>query len=255
MLEQSLMHRLELGGGPADPVSQGRAIQLDPLAGVDLALAVERQVVGVFADQDVGHQGLCRQPALDQPRGCCGLDHRALAGTAAIFGAAGDDHLELGRDDVKALRDVLADPVQRAATAGTDLLGRLDHDLFARQVLGQRAAIDTPLLAARRFQRRVGLLVLHLGFGERLLDVLEGQLELIGIGRLLGAAPEQGPLQLLDDRPQLLVVPGQLGRARAFGQEQSLERRHVIGQRASCGGIRRTAHGASGSHRGRLVIH
>ena len=105
----------------------------------------------------------------------------------------------------------------------------LDHDLFARQVLGQRAAIDTPLLPARRLQRRVGLLFLHLGFGERLLEVLEGQLQLIGMDRLLGAPAEQGPLQLLDERPQLLVVPGQLGRRRAFGQEQSLERRHVIG--------------------------
>jgi hypothetical protein len=55
MLEQSLMDRFELGGGPADPVRQLRAIQLDPLAGVDLALAVERQAVGVFADQDVGY--------------------------------------------------------------------------------------------------------------------------------------------------------------------------------------------------------
>ncbi len=136
MLEQTLVQGAELGGGAADPIRQGRAIELDPLPGVDLALAVERQVVGVFADQDVGHQGLGRQPALDQPRGCCGLDHRALAGTAAIFGAAGDDHLELGRDDVEPLRDVLADPVQRAATAGTGLLGRLDHDLFARQVPG-----------------------------------------------------------------------------------------------------------------------
>ena len=106
----------------------------------------------------------------------------------------------------------------------------LDHDLFARQVPGQRAAIDTPLLPARRLQRRVGLLVLRLALGQRLLEVLKGQLQLIGIDGLLGAPPEQGPLQLPDDRAQLLVVPGEPGRARALGQQQSLQRRRATGR-------------------------
>jgi hypothetical protein len=75
------------------------------------------------------------------------------------------------------------------ATAGTALVVGLDHDLFARQVLGQRATIDTALPGARRFQRRVGLLRLGLALGHRLLDAFERQLELIGVGRLLGAPP------------------------------------------------------------------
>jgi hypothetical protein len=57
------------------------------------------------------------------------------------------------------------------------------------------------LLAARRFQRRVAGLRRGLALRQRLFEVLERQLQLIGIGRLLGAPPEQGPLQLLDDRP------------------------------------------------------
>lgn len=130
------MQRAELGGSPPDPIRQGRAIELDALPGVDLALAVERQVVSVFADQDMGHQGLCRQPALDQPRGCWRLDHGAFTSAAAIFGSTGDDHLELGRDDVEPLGDVLADPVQGTATAGTGLVVGLDDDLFARQMPG-----------------------------------------------------------------------------------------------------------------------
>ena len=138
---------------------------------------------------------------------------------------------------------------------GQVVLVRLDHHLFPRQVLGQRPAIDTALLPARRLPRRVGLLRLGLALGDRLFEVLEGELQLIGMGRLLGAPAEQGPLQLFDDRPQLLVVPGQLGRRRPFGQQQSFERRHVIGQRGGFGGIRRRAHGGSGSHRRRLVIH
>jgi hypothetical protein len=58
----------ELSGGAADPIRQGRAIELDPLASVDLALPIERQVVGILADQDMGNQGLRGEPALDQPR-------------------------------------------------------------------------------------------------------------------------------------------------------------------------------------------
>ena len=95
VLEQPLVQGAELGGGAADPVRQRRAIELDALPGVDLALAIERQVVGVFADQDMGDQRLGRQPALDQPRRRRRLDHGALAGAAAILGPAGDDHPEL----------------------------------------------------------------------------------------------------------------------------------------------------------------
>ena len=212
-------------------------------------------MVGVLADQDMGHQRLGGQPALDQPRRRGRLDHRVLAHPAAISGPAGDDHAELRRDHVEPFGDVFADPVHRAATAGTGLVAGLDHALFARQMLGQSAAIDTTLLATRRSLHPVGLLRLGLALGDRLFEVLEGQLQLIGVRRLLGAPSKQGPLQLLDDRPQVLVLPGQLGRRRSFGQEQSFERRHVVGQRGGFGRIRRGAHRKSGSHRRRLVIH
>jgi hypothetical protein len=36
MLKQPLMQGAELGSSAADPIRQGRAIELDPLAGVDL---------------------------------------------------------------------------------------------------------------------------------------------------------------------------------------------------------------------------
>lgn len=38
-------------GGAADPVCQGRAIQIQALSGVDLRSAIHRQVVGIFAHQ------------------------------------------------------------------------------------------------------------------------------------------------------------------------------------------------------------
>jgi hypothetical protein len=212
-------------------------------------------VVGIFADQDMGNQRFGGQSALDQPGWRGRLDHRALARPAAVPGPAGDDDPELRRDHVEPFGDVLADPVQRAATAGASLILGLGHDLFARQMLGQSATVATTLPGARRFECRVGLLRLRLARGQCLLDVFEGQLQLIGMGRLLRSSPEQGPLQLFDDRPQVLVLPGKLGRRRAFGQQQSFERRHVVRQRGGFGDIRRRAHGWSGSQRRCLVIH
>lgn len=38
-------------------------------ASADLGLAIEREVIGVFADEDVGDGRLRRQPALDQAAG------------------------------------------------------------------------------------------------------------------------------------------------------------------------------------------
>jgi hypothetical protein len=203
----------------------------------------------------MGHQRFGGQPALDQPRRRGRLDHRALARPAAIPGPAGNDHPELRRDHIEPLGGVLTDPVQLTATAGTDLVVGLDDDLVPRQVLGQSAAIETTLSRARRALHPVGSLRLDLALGDRLFEVLEGQLQLIGMGCLLGAPPEQGPLQLLDDRPQALVLSGQRGGRCSFGQEQSFERRHVVGQRGGFGGIRRRAHRGNGSHRLGLVIH
>jgi hypothetical protein len=130
-----------------------------------------------------------------------------------------------------------------------DTLVGLDDDLFAREMPGQCATIDMTLLCARRFQRRVRPFRLHLALGKRLLDVFERQLELIGMGRFLGASAEQGPLQLLDDRPQLLVLPGQLGGRGPFSQEQGLERRHVGRQQVALGRAGGIAHRPSESYR------
>ena len=107
------MHRPQMAGGAADPVGQRRAIEIDALAGVDLGLAIERQVVGIFGDQDLGDRRLGRQAALDQPRRRRRLHDHVLAGPAGVFGPAHDEHPELRRHDVEPLAHVLADPVQR----------------------------------------------------------------------------------------------------------------------------------------------
>jgi hypothetical protein len=54
--------RAQMPGGDVDPVGQRRAIHRDAMAGEDLALAVERQVLGEVGHHDMGDQAFGRQP-------------------------------------------------------------------------------------------------------------------------------------------------------------------------------------------------
>ena len=49
----------------ADPIGQGGALQIDAVALEDLPLAIERQMVGVFADQHMRQQSWPRPAALN----------------------------------------------------------------------------------------------------------------------------------------------------------------------------------------------
>jgi hypothetical protein len=50
------LQRLQPPAGAADPVGKGRAVDLDALPGKDLALPVQRQMIAVFGDQDMGEK-------------------------------------------------------------------------------------------------------------------------------------------------------------------------------------------------------
>lgn len=88
---QGIKDGLQLEGRLADPGGQCRTIQIDALAAVDLRLAIERKMIGVFADENMGDHRLGRHPALDQMRRRRGLNNATLAGPAGIFGAPRDD--------------------------------------------------------------------------------------------------------------------------------------------------------------------
>ena len=111
-IEQPLMNRAQQEGGPSDPVGQCRAIEVDALAGINLRLAIQRKVVGIFRHQHLGDRRLGRQAAFDQPRRRRRLHHDVFAGPAGVFGSAHHQHPELGRHDVEPLGDILADPMQ-----------------------------------------------------------------------------------------------------------------------------------------------
>jgi len=128
------VHRPQREGGAADPIGQGGAIERDARPSVDLRLAIEWRVIGIFADQHMRDQCLGRNAVLDQPLRRRRLHHLAGASCAGIFGAARHDHLELCRDHIEPLCDVLADAVLETAATRAGLVRHIDDDLFARQM-------------------------------------------------------------------------------------------------------------------------
>ena len=89
-----------------------------------------------------------------------------------------DDHPILGRDHVEPLGSLFADHMHRPPAARAIRVGRRNRLVSARQMGRQRAAVDPP------FPRRIGglrFLLDRLGFGDRLLEVFQRQIELIGV--------------------------------------------------------------------------
>jgi hypothetical protein len=221
-LEQALVQGLQPPAGAADPVRQRRAVELDAVAGEDLRLAVQGPVVRVLVDQHLGDQRLAGHAAVDRALGGGRLDHRPLACPTAVTGAADDLDPVLDGDDVEHLGDVLADHVQRPAAARAGLVLDVDHDLDARQMPGQGTAVAPRLLApSAPLRHRRRRLFAGLGRGHRLLDVLEPELQLVGI-EALRAAAELQPLELGEQQAQLLDL------ARAALEARRLQGDHLL---------------------------
>jgi hypothetical protein len=138
-------------------------------------------VIGVFRNQHMGNKGLRWDAGFDQTRWRRRLHNRAFASPAGIFRPARDDDFELGRRHVQPLGAVLAHDMHGAVTARTSGTFRFDDDLFPREMTGQRAVIDRAGLLRRRFQRRSRGLICGSRFCYRLLGLLHGEVELIGI--------------------------------------------------------------------------
>ncbi len=173
------------------------------------------------------------QSALDQAGRRQRLDDCALAGSAAIFGPARDQHPKLRWAHVEPFGRVLADPMHDPTAAGAGLALDVDHDLDAWQMRRQSAAIEPALRRTSRLHAGVPTLLLGLSRGDGLLDILESEIELIGLEPLRTAA-EPGALQLADDLTQALVlIPGAgklRGVCRVLGQEQRAQLFGIIGK-------------------------
>ena len=195
------MDGAEFEGGATHPIGKGGTVEIDALAAVDLGLPVERQVIGILADQHMGDRGFGRHATRDQPRrGSC-LCNAIGAGPTGIFGAAGDDDAELGGHDVEPFRDILTDAMQ-AAAAGADQAVRFDDLFDARQVLGQRSTIGDTRLGGALGSAILGILFgmdhRHGGF-----EIFQRQLELVRIALLRFPAEDSRKRFLASTFPSL----------------------------------------------------
>jgi hypothetical protein len=217
--EKALVQRAQMEGRMPHPVRERRPVEMDALAGIDLGLPVERQMIGIFRHQNLGDGCLGRQSALDQPGWSLGLPDAVFACAAGVFGTPGDDDTELGRDQVQPFAPVLADLVQVAPTAWTGLVD-VDHDLDPRQMDRQCSAIATALACALHPTFRDYLVLARFRAGRDLLDILEAQQHLL-LGKRLGLPAKAMALHLLDDLTQpLALMP--------LGQQHRLQRLEII---------------------------
>ena len=143
-LGQRLEERGERGG-LAHPVGQRGAIEVEAIALEDLALPVERKVVGILAHQHMGEQPGAGTSPLDGARGERRLGE-ALAARAGQPRPHDPVHDEAAGHILELLGHVLADPAKPAATAEAAVTAGRKLDLLARDVVRDRAALGPVLL-------------------------------------------------------------------------------------------------------------
>src|SRR5580693_862405 len=120
---------------------------MDAVTGQHLRLPVQREMPGEFRDGDMCHQRCRWQSTVDWARRRRGLHHGGLTGAAAVFRPADAFDPDDRRHDVQHLTDVVADPMQSALAARTNVTLRLDDDIFARQMIWRAADITRGLWA------------------------------------------------------------------------------------------------------------
>ena len=81
---QTVDHRPQMERGLADRAGQRLAVQIETGVGIDLRLPVQRTMIGILRDQDVGDRALGRLRALDQAGRRRRLDNALLAGPTVL---------------------------------------------------------------------------------------------------------------------------------------------------------------------------
>jgi hypothetical protein len=127
--------RHQARGRGADPIGQRADVDPDRFAGVDRALAGQRQVLAVLGGQNQGKQVRSGAATGDRVRGRRGLADRLVAAAGNLLAHMLDD-FPAPRHAFQGLGDVLAELAHRAAAFGAGA-GHGVEDPLARQVLGQ----------------------------------------------------------------------------------------------------------------------
>ena len=205
--EQQLPQRLQPPCRPAHPVRQGGAVEMDAVALQDLGLAVQWQTVVVLRHRHLGQQTFGRQTAGDGAVRRRSLHDRLGAAPAAVERAFGDPDAQAQRHGIEALGLLDTDLVQRPAAARAAPVLRLDHHLIALEMGRQMTEVAPGRSPPGAPVRVATLRALLGGLGRRdlLLEVFQGELELIGI-ETLGLAAELGPQELPDHQFQPLAL-------------------------------------------------
>jgi hypothetical protein len=209
-----LSERAQHGGTGADMIGQGRDVEVDALAGVALALPVQRLMFAVLGVEDHRQQArpdMATRDDVERRRRLGDL----LAGAAGELFAHGLDHLPLPRHHLQRLGDRLAEFRQpAAATRARTRAG--DDDALARQVCRKRR--PHRFLSGERVHRRAAdrrRRALVLGRARR--RFLELQLQLVEqLAAALGGlpvllAPQLGNLQLVIGHQRLSAGGARLG--------------------------------------------
>src|SRR3954452_8405949 len=130
--EHALMDRTQQPRGTADPIRHGRTIEYDALAGVDLRLPVQREMIGILRYKNLCDRRIGWHATFDQPCGRRRLHNTVFTRSASVFGPAYDQPPELCRHDVEPLAHILADPVKHPRAARARLVSEVDNRLDAR---------------------------------------------------------------------------------------------------------------------------
>ena len=171
--------RLNQPGGLANPTRQRGAVEVHAVTGINLSLAVKRQVIAELRDQHMSQKagaGLRARNGQGRHR----LLRHGLAFAAGAGGADMADHFEAAGDVFEDFGDVFAHFAHETAASRAGG-GRFVDNIAARQRFGQLA----PLLLRRRlFLRGLGRFCCRrsgrgLRLGLRRLDLFELEFELL----------------------------------------------------------------------------
>ena len=210
----------------ADPVRQGRAVDLDAVPGEDLALPVKWQVIAVLGDQDMSEKTGTGEALGDWTlRG--GRLMNGPAGPAAITRPANANNPKPGGHMIEHLADGLADHMQLAAAAGASLMLKIEPDVLTGLMRGQAWLLGS-------HSRCLGCHRWKGGFDPRDVgvEVVEAELQLVVI-QPFGAPAKLAALQLLNDEPEPFDLRLRFGEVDAFGRERPdhpLQRVYIIRQ-------------------------
>jgi len=119
----------------ADPVGQSGALKIDAFPGIDLRLAVKRQMIRILRDQDMGQKTRPRPPVLDRQHRSGNLQDTVTMTTGKLRSHCADD-LEPRRDVFQGLGNIVTDLPQPTATLMAGV-ARAENHLFARQMVRQ----------------------------------------------------------------------------------------------------------------------